>query len=417
MYVQWLLEFLWRIFIQGPLLLIKFLTGDNFTNGALFNFYVNDKPGNEHYWSYLSLPLYTGIAMLLLFICFVLRIAMLTIRANGYTSKKDFADAFKRLLIFSAITFCLSIAISLVLAAMDAINNSITDIFLKSKKINQDMKVHDFSSYVYFCIFNGSLSWTEVSADGVKDFFNPDRFQITSGLKPGDKINFIVAIMFVLTISCFLMWMIWTIFQKSLEIIFLSFGLPFTMSFSQTDETSMRWKIWVNEIFNKIIIFFVLLVMYRFFLFLFIDTYNLVWSSSGSIPLPINSISPAIDIPIIGGDDVPSIKDSHSNILYIMWIVVLANGSAIIFFTKYIASKNYEHIGFFQMVKSFKQTRTFMETYREDNINSLSDAEYQERYQLQKINDNISSLRESIVTNIRNKNSYESIEMIKVFNR
>ncbi len=56
-----------------------------------------------------------------------------------------------------------------------------------------------------------------------------------------------------------------------------------------------------------------------------------------------------------------------------------------------------------------------METYRNDKTNVLSEVEFKQQDQLEKINENVASLKESIITNVKNKETYESIEMIKVF--
>lgn len=414
MYVQWLLEFVWRIFIQGPLLFIDFLTGDNLKSGSLFTFNVNLVNSN-HFINYLSFPIFMGISLIVLFICFCLRIAYITIKANGHTSKYEIIKSFKKLMMFSSLILFISLLVPVILWLMDQLNLGINkvlqpnyhEVFINHPNAN-------LSDYVYLTMMRNALAshdgpdlWTDVAAAHKHHFFYPEHFSIISSNAPGNKVNFFVSIIFSLSVLWFLLWMVWNVFQKILEVFFLCYSLAFAMSFSFNETNDLRWKIWIREIVNKILIFILLIVMYRIFVYMYVDAYHIIAYgqkpkiSLDQITKPNNFINPQI------------------NILYIMFIVVLAIGSTIMFLARFISHKNFEYIGIWSSIKSFQQTRDFINNYKNIeylNLNwnhqSLTVEEG-----LSDINNNINYFRESLVNSIENKQTFNAIERVKVFNR
>ncbi len=402
MYVQWLLEFLWRITVQGPLLFIQFLTGDNFKTGSLFTFTIQYSDESKYFVSYLSFPIFMGISLLILFCAFLIRIAYITAKSNGMTTKYEIMNMLKRVGIFIAIILCLSLLLSLLFLIMDQINVAITKTFQSTTtdKLNN----HSFSDYIYISLFNGKLHWTDVNTAAKNNYFYPEHFSIVDGDQKGNTLNFLVIILFVLSIAGFLFWMVYTVFQKMLEILFLSFALPFTMSFSLSETTDMRWKIWVNEIFNKVIIFIALMVLYRIFVYVYIDAYNVIWNAKGGV----TTITPDATT-YKGGFAHPRL-----NILYIMFIIEVAVGSSIVFLNKYIAKRNLEHIGIFKSIKSYQQTRDFIATYRHDKFIQIKD---DEQHQLiNNINENIGAIKQSIQNDAWSQETDHGIEKAKIFN-
>ncbi len=403
MYVQWLLEFLWRVFVQGPLLFIQFLTGDNLKTGGLFSFTIQYSAESKYFVSYLSFSIFMAISLLILFSAFLIRIAYITAKSNGMTTKYEIIQLLKRAGVFVCIILCLSLLLGLLFFLMDQINVAITKTFTP---IGADkFSTHSFSDYIYKTLFNNSITWDGVSVAKNANYFVPSQFSIIDGDKNGNALNFIVIILFVFAIAGFLFWMVYTVFQKMLEILFLGFGLPFTMSFSLSEVTDMRWKIWVNEIFNKIIIFIVLMVLYRIFVYIYIDAYNVIWNAKGGVTIP--KAGEAI------GGDTHGFNNPRLNILYIMFIIVMATGSSIVFLNKYIAKRNLEHIGIFKSIQSYQQTRNFMETYKNEKFIEIKNSDQVNA--LNDINANISSIKESIQNDALNQHTDNGIEKVKIF--
>lgn len=387
--------------VQGPLLFVQFLTGDNFKTGSLFTFTIQYSDESKYFVSYLSFPIFMGISLFVLFCAFLIRIAYITAKSNGMTTKYEIMNAFKRVGIFITIILCLSLIISLLFLIMDQINVAITKTLQSTT--NDKLKSHSFSDYIYITLFNGKLKWADVNEAAKNAYFLPEHFSIVGEKANGNTLNFLVIILFVITVAGFLFWMVYTVFQKMLEILFLSFALPFTMSFSLSEVTNIRWRIWVNEIFNKVIIFIVLMVLYRIFVYVYIDAYNVVWNAKGGT----TTTTPEITA-FKGGFMQPRL-----NILYIMFIIEIALGSSIIFLNKYIAKRNLEHIGIFKSIKSYQQTRDFIETYQYDNFIEIDSND--EQLLMDDINENISSIKLSIQNDTLSYVNDDSIEKVKIF--
>lgn len=375
--------------VQGPLLFIQFLTGDNFKSGSIFSFAIQYSSDSKYFITYLSFPIFMGISLLVLFCAFLLRVSYLTIKANGMTTKYEIAQTFKRVGIFICTILLLSLLLALLFFLMDQINVALNKTL---QPLTADkLKAHSFSDYIYRTLFNNALEWSEVTKANNQHYFVAEHFSIIDGSKNGNALNFIIIILFVLTVVGFLFWMLFTVFQKILEILWLAFSLPFAMSFSLSETTDMRWKIWTNEIFNKIIIFISLMVLYRLFVYIFIDAYNMVWNSK------VGFLNPRL------------------NILYIMFVIVMATGSSILFLNKFIAKRNLEHLGILKAIKSFQQTRDFIETYRHQNVFYFNQTVALEP--LNTINDNVMELKQSIKnTPITTSLQNNGIEKVKIFN-
>lgn len=426
MYVQWLLEFVWRIFVQGPLLFIDFLTGDNFKTGGIFSFNLSYTTNANHFIGYLSFPIFMGIALIVLFCCFLLRIAHITATSKEMTTKYEIIQTIKKSIIFCCIILMISLILPVVLIIMDQINVAIfkamntyyKDIFINHPQSN-------LSHYVYATLISTNYPgnqdggiWIQVDKAYAAHFFYPEHFSIIGENAKGNTTNFIISIIFVIMISWFLVWMVWNVTQKMIEIVFLMYGLPFAMSTSLGEITDLRWKIWINEILNKIIIFILLLVMYRIFVYMYVDTYNIIYV--GNIKDQVNNnYASNTNNSLQNDDSILKPIQPRINMLYFMFFIELAIGSSIMFITKFISSRNFEHIGIWSSIKSFKQTSDFINNYKNTNYINLNwdKQPLEDNNEINKINDNIELLRESLTNSIENKGIYNDIERVKIFDK
>lgn len=208
-------------------------------------------------------------------------------------------------------------------------------------------------------------------------------FLIPNDVKSIDTMNLLASIVMVLCFSGFLVWVIWSVFQKIIEIFFMYLSFPIALAFSQ-DSYEIRWKIWIREMLNKIIIILSLLIFARVFIYFFYFTFQ----------------------------NQNFLGRWKNDKLYLALFLTLALSGAIIFMIKLIAFKNKEHVGIITTTKSFRQTNNFVQKTKSkefDNVNSSPK---------ESINANIYTVRNEI-SQYRKQNSsnLNSLKKVKVFDK
>ncbi len=369
MYVQWLLEFVWRLFIQGPLLIINFFTSDNVLTNLTSNigFNINSDYGIIN--SLISVSIVFSFALVLIIFVFLYKLFKVMITSNHNYTKIQLIEVFKEFAKTILITLVFVLIFQLVFACFDVLMNVFNKVYDKA-----NTKSNFITNILYSLITGQNLT---------KDnqyFLFPDKNFLTIM----DSMNFLVSIILVMSFAFFLIWMVWSIYQKMLEIMFLYITFPISLAFGQESE-KLSWKIWTKEIFNKFMIIFLLLVCIRLYCYGFYMTYQTI----------IKNVW----------------KTNDQGKLYISLIYILATGSCIMFATKFIANRNKENIGIIGSFSSFKQTRNFITNKQVINNNDNNS------YQVS-INENINTLKSDIrrLRYEQNEN-IASLRKIKLFNK
>lgn len=323
-----------------------------------------------------------NISVLLLFaaglfvMIFIFKIAwvMITsktenIKINIIESSKEFGKSLIVLLCFMIIFTALFTLFDLTIRQIDK----------SFKKLDQSHsnKLNNIPSYIYEMITNGQ----KPTKDG--NFLFPSNWK-TGQEGSIDSLNFLVSILFVNAFAFFLIWIIWSIFQKMIEIFILYLTFPIATAVN-SEKNKINWKIWIKEIINKIILVIIMLILLRVFIYMFYFIYT-------------NSINNN------------KLWHKYNEKLYISFLLILALGFSLIFTTKLFANKEKEHIGIFTTFISFKQMQRFIQN-NSQNINNNKNNVF-----VEPINQNINNLRNEI--NYLNKmktNDFSSLKKVKVF--
>ena len=369
MYVQWLLEFVWRIFIQGPLLIINFFTNDNVLTNLTSNIWFNINSDYGVINSLINVSIVFSFALILIIFVFLYKLFKVMITSNHSYTKIQLIEVFKEFSKTILITLVFVLIFQFVFASFDVLMNVFNKVYDKT-----NMKTSFITNILYSLITSESLSKNNPY------FLFPENDFLTKM----DSMNFIASIVLVMSFAFFLIWMVWSVYQKMLEIMFLYITFPISLAFGQESE-KLSWKIWTKEIFNKFVIIFLLLVSIRIYCYGFYMTYQTI----------IKNVW----------------KTNDQGKLYVSLIYILATGSSCIFATKFIANRNKENIGIIGSFSSFKQTRNFITNKQVINNNDNNN------YQVS-INENINTLKSDIRRLRYEQNSnISSLRKIKLFNK
>ncbi len=231
MYVQWLLEFVWRIFIQGPLLIIEFFTKDNVLSNITSNIGFNIENDYGVINSLINVSVIFGIACFLMVIIFLCKLFKVVITSNHLYTKEQLFSVFKEFgkTIFVTLIFILVFQFTFV--AIDLIINAFNEVYNKAlankqgNASNSQSAIGAIPNILYEIIAN------EKPKDGNHFLFPPEKF-----LEKADSINFMFSIILVNMFAFFLIWMAWSIYQKFLEIFFLYITFPVSLAFGNDHE-------------------------------------------------------------------------------------------------------------------------------------------------------------------------------------
>ncbi len=379
MYVQWLLEFVWRIFIQGPLLIINFFT----TNGNINNLLLNvgfTSNTSETLTSIINITIVISIIMsifaLLFVVIFIFKIFKVLISSNDENIKFQIIELSKEFLRVICLTFLFTLFFSVVFILFDVLfqaMNEVGETLINNS--NQGLEggtIESIPSRLYWILTGLELGDNSIFLPPSNDF-----------LTTANTMNFMFAIILVVSFSFVLVWMIWSIFQKMIEIIFLYITFPISLA-TGLESQKLNWKIWTKEIFNKIVLIFIIAILLRVFLYLF-------YFICETLVVPIWS--------------------DHNDVMYISLFVTLALGGSSMFASKMFSINAKENVGIFSSFTSFKQTRNFI-INKQSNINQLS-----KQINFEPINTNVKALRIDLSRLSNNLVDYKSLRKVKVFNK
>ena len=326
--------------------------------------------------SFINISIVLSFAAALFILIFIYKVGKIIITSRSGLIKSNIIDAVKEFGKLIVIMLVFVVVFQLIFLLFDVFER-VFDKAYNSIENSNNGTIEKIPHIMYELITNGSTPEKD------QNFLFPSCF-----LDKANSMNFIVSILYVLTFSGFLVWIVWSIFQKMIEIFFLYLSFPISIAFGQESQR-INWKIWTKEIINKIALIFMMMLFLRLFLYLFYFIYSSLilndarWSKTWNLKL------------------------------YISFFTILALGSAMIFMTRLLSINLKENIG---IISSFKQTKSFIENNKQiKNFNSISKIN---EISLEPINSNINSIKNDISRfNYVYQIDLSSLEKVKVFNK
>lgn len=353
-----------------------FITNNNIQN-IFFNIKFTDQQ-SDILNSIINISSILSIILLFssvfLIVIFLYKLFKAVIIYNDEISKIQIFEVLKEFfkVLFLTFTFILTFGVLFfIFDSLFLLFNKLCNFILDNVSNGEDGgTIENISSILYWII-----TGVEQNVDNNPNFLYPQNY-----LETANGMNFLISIIFIISFSFFLIWMVWMVFQKMLEIIFLYITFPISLSIGMEIQ-QINWRIWLKEIFNKMILIFVFTLFIRVFLYLFYLIHsNLImefWKN-----------------------------DDHNEILYLDLFVVLALSSSMMFAIKIFSFKSRENIG---VISSFKQTKNFIaNNYYQNSAKNIK---------LVPINSNINNLRKEIINLSNNQINYSNLKKVKVFNK
>ncbi len=378
MYVNWLLQFIWIVFVQGPLIVIKVLNGliKTALGSNLYDsfFGTGTTPGPQS--ALLTYAFFATISVVLLATFFLIKLIMIfgsnkiNLKYKIISLSKDAGKFFVIIVLFPLFFMAFMLVLGSIGVAIFGISS------------NNGGFSFELSS---------SISGYYLSAE----YFNADNFSLNdSGIGKLSTVNFFVQIAASLTGSIIMIWFFCSYIVKIIEIFILFLAFPIGESIA-IGEGDIKRKKWINEILNKSLMLIATIMFY----FLFITLLK-----AGSKIAILN--------PDAGG--ITS-KKPIINFLFLFigsWSVIALNW----FFTRKIR----EHNGILQSLNSIKQTGLFIKSLQTSNAKQLREIKMESKLSTNDkdsyASNNISALRYDLKTKVViDKESLKSLKKTKIF--
>lgn len=318
MYIWWLLEFVWRIFIQGPLLIIDFIS-KNISN---FIFIKVDFV-SENNLKLFNYAVVAGVAFALMAIVLVVQFLYIFSINEGSVKErmqKSFANLGKSLLILLFLPVILFVCLIL------------------------------FNVIVEFIEEILNISKTSTLADGLyKLIVGTNAVAGNSFLPPVneklEKLNFVFAIFLVWSVLIVIFWIAFSFIQKIIEAFILYITFPFA-AIASVNSNTLKRSIWLKELFRKFV--FLIALMFIFEFYITILTAIVTKNQTGNKEIVVLVISFALMFAIF----------------------------SLVKFTSYLLK---QHSGIISTFKSSKQTMNFMTNVKNENYENLNGSHYETR--------------------------------------
>lgn len=252
MYNIWLLEFFWTIFVQGQLQII------NGSSQAFIGF------NSQHIFSgYFEIITYFYLAffvivLLVFIIAFLIKFIAISGNMNDISVKEKIIATGKRFGTTMLILIALPIIMYLITILLDL---ALTRLFVDTNIISIDGQ-ETFLKQLY-CI--GSVNLPVASID-INNFGPPSSVYI-------ENYNYFVQFIVVNAILFSYLYLMWTYFQKLLEVFILFVTAPFAGVFAFSEE-DLKIKLWVKEIKNKLLSMLMVVIVFTFYNFIIMAIIN-----------------------------------------------------------------------------------------------------------------------------------------------
>lgn len=373
MYVNWLLQFVWIIFVQGPLLVIKGLQSfiTKLFGLDLYSFFQNQGSiANKiflTYGFYLMISIFIGI---MVFICRMIMVFL----SDDIDSKPKIIKLSKGAGKGILLVIGFPILFMGFIAFLGAINLVIFNIFKNDR------------SFVFELSYN------------ISDYYLNNKTMLESnfaineeGFKELQNVNFIVQIGSSLIGMSIMIWFFWNFIQKIIEIFILFLSYPIIVGATLGDGEIKR-KILINEILNKALIFLTTIIFYSLFI---------------TILQVANKI--ITEIPQVNEKNIGNLKP------ILKFVFLFITSTSIISMNWFFSKSIRQHNGVLQSLNSIKQTGSFTKNLYQEKIK----VKYEYK-QFEKNNSNINLNVESLRTDLKNNknnntNKINGLKKIKIY--
>ncbi|MGL5519911.1 MAG: Mbov_0396 family ICE element transmembrane protein [Metamycoplasmataceae bacterium] len=323
MYINWLLEFVWRIFIQGPLMIINSFSEvlKRIFGLKFFDFAINTN-GNSILQTVLSYSLSAAFVSAFLLVVFLFQFIVVFLSEKGII-KNRIINSFKRLGLSFFLIILVPIAMMLFALVFDQISIVFNNIWFNS--------TGDAGSSMAKLLYDIGY-WDAGSVPnpgGTTGSFGPPAYEHLI------KYNFALQIFVVNFTMILVLYFSWNFLQKIIEMFMLYITYPFGV-LASVGSDQITSKIWFKEILNKATIAMLTILLYHLFvIFVFSQAKDLIGSGAAT---PITS-----------------------KILFT--VLLTAFGFAAIYLNAFVSRLFYQYSGFINSYKSAKQTFSFSNKY------------------------------------------------------
>lgn len=258
MYNIWLLEFFWTIFVQGQLQII---------NGSSLAFIgINSQPIFSGYFetiTYFYLGLF-AITSFVFIIAFLIKFIAISGNMNEISIKEKLIHTAKR---FGS-TLLILITLPLIMYILTIVLDfSLGRLFIDTNIISSDG--HDTFMYQLYTIGIENLPTNAIDVT----HFGPPSSQYI------ENYNYFVQFIVVNAIMFSYLYLMWTYFQKLIEIFILYITAPFAGVFAFSDD-DLKVKLWMKEIKNKLISMLMVIVIFTLYNFIIMAIINQLSNSN-----------------------------------------------------------------------------------------------------------------------------------------
>lgn len=382
MMAEWNLEWVWIIFIQGPLLLLRGL--QEIFSGLIGNNISDVFIGKNSVGA--SILIIYGIMVLIsiIFTVYSIITRIVKSRSNELDMKQSVINIVKYSLINIAILVLLPLLIIFATFIFNIIFNSI---------FNSLNMVYSFKDFV----ISDKLYWIGYLGNGTPSInigqYGPPNM-IVNGNSFLKEFNYVVEIISIL-ISLFLPFYIsWTFIQKYVEIFIFTTVIPLAITTNFIDDGS-RFRMLMKQVFSKFIIILWCIIAYWMYIVIYYILFN---------ELDKGSIS--------------TITKNNKGTIFL--VASLAINLAIFGIGKIISKSLNQNIGIIGSFKSSKNTYNFTRKMFDKNsdiykvremYNSIDEIKEMEKENKKSIN----SLKSSIEISNKNNSSFNKVRDVDIF--
>ncbi|MGL4343172.1 MAG: Mbov_0396 family ICE element transmembrane protein [Metamycoplasmataceae bacterium] len=326
MYVNWLLDFVWRIFIQGPLMIINSFSNvlKNIFGLKFFDVVTTGDSGISN--TIISYALSAAFVAAFCLIVFLFQFIVIFLSEKGYF-KYRIINSFKRL----SLSFFLILLVPIFMMIFALIFDQILLIF---NNIWFGIGNEDPGKSIATLLYDvGYWESGNVPIPGGNISFAPPAYEYLI------KYNFTLQIFVVNFTMIVVLYFSWNFLQKIIEIFMLYITYPFAV-LASIGSDKITSKIWFKEILNKATIaLLTILLYYLFTIFILSQDNALIGSEAKNVIV--------------------------SKILFT--VLLTAFGFSMLYLNIFVSRLFYQYSGFINSFKSAKQTFNFSNKFLTKN--------------------------------------------------
>ncbi len=378
---EWLLEWIWIIFVQGPLLIIR---GIDEVFSQLMGFGIGNKFFDVQEGEKTILIVYSTLLLLSIIISvYAIFIKFIKTRADDHQLKQTVLTTIKYTGINVVILVFIPITIVLMSMLLDFITKSILDATIN----DSGLKSIEIARQLY------TIGYIGPSPELIKipDNLGPNYIDININVSYLKNYNYVVQIICTIVSMIMPLYLCWTFLQKYIEIFVFVSIMPLSVTSNFIDDGA-RFKVMIKEVFGKFV-----MILWCFLAFWIYKTlYSVLFMYKGN-------------------------ERNFETRAIIYTISIIAINFCLFLFTKLIGRSFNEKTGIIGTYKSSKQTYIVSKSFFNSELLNRSSNEY--KSSLKTIEDyekenkkSIDSLKSSIEINNKSRTNFNQLKDINLFN-